>query len=277
MQELGEWEEGNLTAALDKNLLSRFAKEHSTSTIFLKIKQHHSQRPNYTYSGLNRFTGTTGKPFTVWQKLLFRRWANWNFSFLILYQLRVRYKYTMAQLYLTENYDPDSGVGLDSSTFCYKASLRSATPSALSTTSGSPVPRGRARSRCQLATQPNLTSGGARWNRLRWSLSLSPLRSWLMIPASSRERAGDEHFELQRFGQRKSWQWIAGCSIEAFVLLFLSMCELQTNTKLASWITPPCRSCSTQIEMVWNTTQSTGLDSWPNGSKRIVDTFTAQK
>ena len=210
MQELGEWEEGNLTAALDKNLLSRFAKENSTSTIFLKIKQHHSQRPNYTYLGLNRFTGTTGKLFTAWQKLLLRRWANWNFSFVILCQLRVRYKYTMAQLYLTENYNPDSGVGPDSSTFCYNASLRSATPSALSTTSGSPVPRGRVRSRCRLATQRNLTSGGARWNRWRWSLSLSPLRSWLMIPASSSERAGDEHFKLQRFGQRKSWQWIAG-------------------------------------------------------------------
>ena len=211
MQELGEWEEGNFTAALDKNLLSRFVNEHSTTpgAIFLKIKQHNSQRPNYTYSGLKRFTGTTGNLFTVWQKLLFRRWSNWNYSSLTFCQLRVRYKYTMAQLYLTENYDPDSGVGPDSSTFCYKASLRSATSSVLSTTSGSPVPRGRARSRCRLATQPNLTSGGARWNRLRWSLSLSPLRFWLMIlwwsseilvqlmiPASSPERAGDEHFEL---------------------------------------------------------------------------------
>ena len=165
MQELGEWEEGNLTAALDKNLLSRFINEHFTTpwAIFLKIN--YSERPNNTYSGLNRFTGTMGKLFTAWQKLLLRRWSNWNISFLTLCQLRVRYKYTMAQLYLTENYDPDSGVGPDSSTFCYKASLRSATPSALSTTSGSPVPRGRARSRCRLATQPNPTSGGARWNR----------------------------------------------------------------------------------------------------------------
>ena len=105
MQELGEWEEGNFTAALDKNLLSRFVNEHSTTpgAIFLKIKQHNSQRPNYTYSGLKRFTGTTGNLFTVWQKLLFRRGSNWNYSSLTFCQLRVRYKYTMAQLYLTEN------------------------------------------------------------------------------------------------------------------------------------------------------------------------------
>ena len=28
-------------------------------------------------------------------------------------QLQVRYKYSMAQLYLTENYSPDTGVGLN--------------------------------------------------------------------------------------------------------------------------------------------------------------------
>ena len=72
MQELGEWEEGNLTAALDKNLLSRFVDEHSTTPGPIFLKKLNNNIPNDQIR-LNRFTGTTGRLFTAWQKLLLRR------------------------------------------------------------------------------------------------------------------------------------------------------------------------------------------------------------
>ena len=37
MQQLGEWEEGNLTAALDKNLLSRFTADADAADIYVMM------------------------------------------------------------------------------------------------------------------------------------------------------------------------------------------------------------------------------------------------
>ena len=50
--------------------------------------------------------------YTAWPKLLLKRWKSRNFCENLFFQLQVRYKYSMAQLYLTENYSPDTGVGI---------------------------------------------------------------------------------------------------------------------------------------------------------------------
>ena len=38
MQQLGEWEEGNLTAALDKNLLSRFTADAADIYVMMMLQ-----------------------------------------------------------------------------------------------------------------------------------------------------------------------------------------------------------------------------------------------
>ena len=132
-------------------------------------------------------TGTMERFYIVWPKLLLRRWQPtpkvlqriFFLKLQIFNQLQVRYKYSMAQLYLTENYNPDTGVGLEKLLLCIF--FRSRTLFALSTMSGCPAQRVRVRWKCQHAMQRNRTQEGARWSQPRWKCHLSSmtLHSWL--------------------------------------------------------------------------------------------------